>query len=192
MNIACALWFSMFGLLLPRLLQLLLLLLRLLCLLTPKLTCMVSLNVRHSKPRVNFVDTTVRFRVSAHTSKCSCTLSNLQSQIHQIHLFKFICSNLNSLIVFFSVCLMQIGRTWLKRYVYYLCPIIMNWLLLLYQVLAIGLLPYAQKYGLRMHRECRERFPATAVSDLDMHHGTCVTHVPWCDARAVMHSEIAN
>ena len=23
-------------------------------------------------------------------------------------------------------------------------------------------------------------FPATAVSDPDMHHGTCVTHVPWC------------
>ena len=23
-------------------------------------------------------------------------------------------------------------------------------------------------------------FPTTAVSDLDMHHGTCVTHVLWC------------
>ena len=23
-------------------------------------------------------------------------------------------------------------------------------------------------------------FPATAVNDPDMHHGTCMTHVPWC------------
>ena len=37
-----------------------------------------------------------------------------------------------------------------------------------------------------MHRECRERFPRhrlqikPLVSDPSMHHGTCVTHVPWC------------
>ena len=37
-----------------------------------------------------------------------------------------------------------------------------------------------------MHRECRERFPRhrlqrkPLVSDPGMHHGTCVTHVPWC------------
>ena len=37
-----------------------------------------------------------------------------------------------------------------------------------------------------MHRECRERFPRhrlqrkRLVSDLGMHHGTCVTHAPWC------------
>ena len=37
-----------------------------------------------------------------------------------------------------------------------------------------------------MRRECRERFPRhrlqrkPQVSDSDMHHGTCVTHVPWC------------
>ena len=37
-----------------------------------------------------------------------------------------------------------------------------------------------------MRRECRERFPRhrlqrkPLVSDPDMHHGTCVTHVPWC------------
>ena len=35
-------------------------------------------------------------------------------------------------------------------------------------------------------RECRERFPRCRpqrkplVSDPGMHHGTCVTHVPWC------------
>ena len=28
-------------------------------------------------------------------------------------------------------------------------------------------------------RECRERFPRRA-SDPDIHHGTCVTHLPWC------------
>ena len=37
-----------------------------------------------------------------------------------------------------------------------------------------------------MRRECRERFPRhrlqmkPLVSEPDMHHGTCVTHVPWC------------
>ena len=39
--------------------------------------------------------------------------------------------------------------------------------------------------GLRMRRECRERFLRHRlqrnwlVSDPGMHHGTCVTHVPW-------------
>ena len=37
-----------------------------------------------------------------------------------------------------------------------------------------------------MRRDCRERFPRhklqrkPVVSDPSMHHGTCVTHVPWC------------
>ena len=37
-----------------------------------------------------------------------------------------------------------------------------------------------------MRRECRERFPRhrfqrkPLVSDPGMHHGTCVSHVPWC------------
>ena len=37
-----------------------------------------------------------------------------------------------------------------------------------------------------MRRECREHFPLyrlerkPLVSDPGMHHGTCVTHVPWC------------
>ena len=40
--------------------------------------------------------------------------------------------------------------------------------------------------GSRMGQECRERFPRhrfqrkPLVSDPSMHHGTCVTHVPWC------------
>ena len=43
----------------------------------------------------------------------------------------------------------------------------------------MGLLPDTQNCGLRMRRECRERFPKPPlVSDSDMHHGTCVTHVP--------------
>ena len=37
-----------------------------------------------------------------------------------------------------------------------------------------------------MRRECRERFPrhwlqrTPLINDPGMHHGTCVTHVPWC------------
>ena len=40
--------------------------------------------------------------------------------------------------------------------------------------------------GLRLRLECRERFPRhrsqrkPLVSDPDMYHGMCVTHVPWC------------
>ena len=47
----------------------------------------------------------------------------------------------------------------------------------------MGLLPDTQNCGLRMRRE---RFPRhwlqrkPLVSDPGMHHGTCVTHVPWC------------
>ena len=39
---------------------------------------------------------------------------------------------------------------------------------------------------MRMRRECRERYPRhqlqrkPLVNDHGMHHGTCVTHVPWC------------
>ena len=50
----------------------------------------------------------------------------------------------------------------------------------------MGLLPDTQDCGLRMRRECRERFPRhrlqrkPLVSDPDMHHGTCIAHVPWC------------
>ena len=50
----------------------------------------------------------------------------------------------------------------------------------------IGLLPVTQDCGLCMRRECRGRFPRhriqrkPRVSDPDMHHGTCVTHMPWC------------
>ena len=52
--------------------------------------------------------------------------------------------------------------------------------------IANGLLPDTQNCGLRMRLDCRERFPRhrlqrkPLVSDPDMHHGTCVTHVPWC------------
>ena len=49
-----------------------------------------------------------------------------------------------------------------------------------------GLLPDTQNCELCMRRECRERFPRhwlqrkPLASDPDMHHGTCITHVPWC------------
>ena len=51
---------------------------------------------------------------------------------------------------------------------------------------SMGLLPDTWNCGLRMRRECRERFPRhqlqrkPLVSNPGMHHGTCVTHVPWC------------
>ena len=50
----------------------------------------------------------------------------------------------------------------------------------------MGLFPDTQNRGLRMRRECRERFPRhrlqrkPLVNDPGMHHGTCVTHVPRC------------
>ena len=51
---------------------------------------------------------------------------------------------------------------------------------------AMDLLSDTKNYGMRMRRECRERFPRhrfqrkPPVSDPGMHHGTCVAHVPWC------------
>ena len=51
---------------------------------------------------------------------------------------------------------------------------------------AMGLLPDAQNYRLRMCRECRESFPRhrlqrkPLVGDPSTHHSTCITHVPWC------------
>ena len=56
----------------------------------------------------------------------------------------------------------------------------------LQMVHCMGLLPDTQSGGLRMRQECRERFPhhrlqrKPLVNDPGMHHGTCVTHVPWC------------
>ena len=56
----------------------------------------------------------------------------------------------------------------------------------MFALCGMGLLPDTQNRGLRMRRECRERFPRhriqrkLLVSDPGMHHGTCVTHVPWC------------
>ena len=58
------------------------------------------------------------------------------------------------------------------------CKTILTWGQVL---LVMGLLSDTQNCGLRMRRECRERFsPPPWVSDPDMHHGTCVVHVPWC------------
>ena len=55
-----------------------------------------------------------------------------------------------------------------------------------FSVTPMGLLPDTYNCGLRMRRECRERFPRhrnqrkPLVIDPGMHHDTCVTHVPWC------------
>ena len=57
----------------------------------------------------------------------------------------------------------------------------------------MGLLPDTQNCVLRMRRECRERFPhrqrqrKPLVSDPGMHHGTCVTRVPWCISGSLTH-----
>ena len=53
-------------------------------------------------------------------------------------------------------------------------------------VLNMDLFPDTHNCGLRMRQECRERFPRhrfqrkPLISDPALHHGTCVTHVPWC------------
>ena len=50
----------------------------------------------------------------------------------------------------------------------------------------MDLLPGTTNCGLRMCRECMGRFARHRLkrkplfSDPGMHHGTCVTHVPWC------------
>ena len=45
----------------------------------------------------------------------------------------------------------------------------------------MGFLPDKLNCGLRTRRECRKRFPRHhRVNNPDMHHGTCVTHVPGC------------
>ena len=51
---------------------------------------------------------------------------------------------------------------------------------------SMSLLPDMLNCRLRMRRKCREHFPRhwlqrkQLVSDPGMHHGTCVTHLPWC------------
>ena len=53
-------------------------------------------------------------------------------------------------------------------------------------LMSMGLIPNTQNCGFRMRRECREPFPRhrlqkkPLVNDPGMHHGMCVTHVPWC------------
>ena len=50
-----------------------------------------------------------------------------------------------------------------------------------YSDVIMGLLPDTQIFALRMRRECRERLQRKPlVCDPGMHHGTCVTQVPWC------------
>ena len=61
-----------------------------------------------------------------------------------------------------------------------------KWVLHPTAVIVMGLLPDMANCGLRMRRECRKHFPhhrlqrKLLVSDPGMHHGTCITHVPWC------------
>ena len=63
---------------------------------------------------------------------------------------------------------------------------ILSKLKLNYVVSYIGFLPDTLNCGLRIRWESRERFPRyrrqrkLLYSDSGMHHGTCVTHMPWC------------
>ena len=44
----------------------------------------------------------------------------------------------------------------------------------------MGLLPDTQNCGCACAGNAGNVSPSPQVSDPDMHHGTCVTHVPWC------------
>ena len=58
------------------------------------------------------------------------------------------------------------------------------------QQFGMGLLTETQNCGLRIRRECRERFPRQRkplFSDPVMHHGTFVTHVQWCMSGSLTH-----
>ena len=69
--------------------------------------------------------------------------------------------------------------------VFFLCHVV-TYIQSIPIIMRMGLLLDTQNCGLRMRRECRERFPhhrfqrKPLVSDPGMHHGTCVKHVPWC------------
>ena len=58
----------------------------------------------------------------------------------------------------------------------------------------MGLFPDTHICGLNMRQGCRERFPRhylyrkPPVSDPGMHHGTCVTRVPWCMSESLTHA----
>ena len=77
------------------------------------------------------------------------------------------------------------------------CPLdgICKYICIIY---TMGLLPDTQNWGMRMRRECQKRFPRHRVqrkpidSDPDMHHGTCVTHVPWCMSGLLTRGDGAN
>ena len=63
---------------------------------------------------------------------------------------------------------------------------------------AMGLLPDTQNRGLCMRWECRERFHRhrfqrkPLVNDIGMHHGTFVTHVPWCMSGSLTRDRVEN
>ena len=69
----------------------------------------------------------------------------------------------------------------------------MDWL-----YIVVGLLPDTQICGLRMRRECRESFPRhrlqrkPVVSDPNIHHDTCVTHVSGCMSGSLTSSDGEN
>ena len=73
------------------------------------------------------------------------------------------------------------------------CKSILLLTALLLLVFSMGLLPDTKNCGLRMRWECRKRFPRhrlqrkPLVGDPAMHHGTCVSQVPWCMSGPLIH-----
>ena len=55
-----------------------------------------------------------------------------------------------------------------------------NWGLVCQKQASMGLLPDTQNCGWHAPGMPGTFSPSPQVSDPDMHHGTCVTHVPWC------------
>ena len=83
----------------------------------------------------------------------------------------------------FNVCLCHFEHSNYKRWVNWHALATITGTKILYPVM--GLLPDTQNCGVRMRRECGERFPLhlqwkPLVSYPGMHHGTCVAQVPWC------------
>ena len=104
----------------------------------------------------------------------------------------------NELVKNWRILKRKLWFTWQQGYITTMLPV-MHWLLRVIKIymylhensrfqlfVFMDLLPDTWNCVLRMRRECRERFPRhrlqkkPLVSDPDMHHATCVTHVPWC------------
>ena len=103
----------------------------------------------------------------------------LQTNMREIHFYKTSVMNAGMI----SITRAPVTTALLDNYAHGLCFIVFGYTGV---ILAMGLFPDTYNCGLRMRRECRHHFPhhwlqrKPLVSDAGMHHGTWVTHVPWC------------